>query len=186
MNIYTIGHSTHSEGDFLQMLRDVEIEAIADVRAFPGSRKHPQFGKDVFPEWLEAAGVEYKHFPLLGGRRGESECVGHSLNDGWRNESFHRYADYTLTDDFKAGIDELKVYARDRRIAYLCSERHPARCHRLLISNFLVAKGWTVCHIIDGNKGKTEVVSHELGKWGAMPILEDDGEIVYPVLEDEE
>lgn len=180
MEIYTIGHSTHSQEDFLKMLRDADIERIADVRAFPGSRKHPQFGKDAFPKWLDEAGVEYRHFPLLGGRRGESDCVGHTLNDGWNNESFHRYADYTLTKDFKDGIAELTEYQDGGRTAYLCSERHPARCHRLLISNWLAVNDWKVFHVIDGSKGRTDIVPHELGKWGAMPIIEDDGEVVYP------
>lgn len=182
MTLYTIGHSALSEAAFLSMLEDGEIEAIADVRAFPGSRKHPQFSKDVFPKWLEENGIAYRQFPLLGGRRKESACVGTVLNSGWQNESFHRYADYTLTADFRAGIQELLAYAKDRRTAYLCSERHPARCHRLLISNWLVAHDVKVVHLIRGGKGQTELVPHELGKWGAMPILEDDGEVVYPEL----
>src|SRR5699024_8542850 len=110
-----------------------------------------------------------KHFPLLGGRRHKSEYVQEELNNAWNNPSFHNYADYTLTKEFQQGIDELEKVAKHNQIAICCSERHPARCHRLLISNWLEANG-----------GKVYIERHELGKWGAMPIIEKDGTVVYP------
>ncbi len=182
MEIYTIGHSSHSKEFFEKMLKENSIEVLADVRAFPGSRKWPQFSKDVFPQWLEAENITYQHFPKLGGRRRKSKEIDNEVNAGWNNRSFHNYADYTLTDEFKEGIDELLALASDRRVAYCCSERHPSRCHRFLISNWLVANGHQVFHIIDGKDESIELVEHEVGMWGAeAEVKEEDGAVVvYP------
>ncbi|PAV28219.1 DNA repair protein [Virgibacillus profundi] len=181
MELYTIGHSTHSKDIFLKMLQDVGVEVLADVRAFPGSHKFPQFSKDHMPDWLENEGISYFHMSKLGGRRNDSGDVSPKLNGAWNNQSFHNYADYTLSNNFKEGIDELKEIAFAKLTVYCCSEQHPARCHRLLISNWLKANGVNVKHIIDRSDGKIEVVDHVLGKWGAMPIIEEDGTVVYPV-----
>lgn len=182
MKIFTIGHSTHSKEDFIKMLDFANIAFVADVRSLPGSRKFPQFKKEEMEKWLKEEEFSYRHFPLLGGRRGISSMVGESLNEGWKNRSFHNYADYTLTEDFSKGIEKLKTKATSMNVAYMCSERHPARCHRLLLSNWLVANHWEVYHIIDKSKGEVELVKHQLGKWGAMPIIEIDGTVVYPVV----
>lgn len=179
MDIYTIGHSTHSKEAFLKMLQQAEIEVLADVRALPGSRKFPQFNQTDFKVWLAEEHIHYEHFPLLGGRRNKSQIIQEELNNEWNNPSFHNYADYTLTADFQGGIKHLKKIASKKKTAICCSERHPARCHRLLISNWLTAHDWNVYHIIDQSK-KTIISPHELGEWGAMPILEDDGTVVYP------
>lgn len=117
---------------------------------------------------------------MLGGRRKQSSIVGVILNEGWKNQSFHNYADYTLTDEFKEGINSLMEDAKKNTVAILCAERHPSRCHRLIISNWLAAHDLSVEHIIVNNKDEIEVVSHKSGQWGAMPIIENDGEIVYP------
>lgn len=180
MEIYTIGHSVHTQDKFIDMLAFAGIEGLVDVRAFPGSRKYPQFSKDKMQHWLPEVGFEYTHLPLLGGRKRQSELVQSDLNAAWNNQSFHNYADYTLTDDFQKGIDQLVQIASKQRVAYCCSERHPSRCHRLLISNWLVAHGWHVQHIIEGNKNQIELIPHHLGQWGAMPIIESDGTVVYP------
>lgn len=180
LEIYTIGHSTHTKKKFIDMLRYASIEVLVDVRAFPGSRKFPHFTKKCMKVWLEDAGIAYHHIAELGGRKRKSDQVVPELNDSWNNQSFHNYADYTLTDEFNDGISDLANLAKEKRTAYCCSERHPSRCHRLVISNWLGANGWTVKHIIDGYQGETEIVEHELGKWGAMPIIEEDGTVVYP------
>jgi len=180
MEIYTIGHSSHSQEFFGSMLKENNIELLADVRAFPGSRKWPQFSKDGFPIWLKKEGVIYEHFPKLGGRRNKSKTINEEVNAGWRNQSFHNYADYTLTEEFRIGVNELLEKATDKRIAYCCSERHPSRCHRLLISNFLVANGHTVKHIIDGNDDEIEIVNHEVAMWGAPTQVNENGILTYP------
>ncbi|NYF25115.1 DUF488 family protein [Sporosarcina sp. JAI121] len=180
MDIFTVGHSTHTSEEFLKLLTDTQIEVLVDVRAFPGSRKFPHFHKDEMSIWLPEAGIEYLHSKELGGRRNKSKTVDDEINDAWNNQSFHNYADYTLGSDFLTGLDQLKTIASDKKVAYCCSERHPARCHRLLISNWLSLNGWTVRHIIDGSKGLTEIVEHEPGQWGAQPELRLDGSVVYP------
>ncbi|WP_404406251.1 DUF488 family protein [Jeotgalibacillus malaysiensis] len=180
MKIYTIGHYNHTEEEFLHMLNVADINFIADVRAFPASRRSPQFKKENLQEWLQQSGIGYRHFRELGGRRKISGEVGEDLNAGWENRSFHNYADYSLTDEFKLGVGELVSLAEQENVAYMCSERHPTRCHRLIISNWLQANGWEVHHIVPGAKGEPELVAHELGKWGAVPVIEDSGEVVYP------
>ena len=185
MIIYTIGHSSHSKEFFDKMLKETEIELLADVRAFPGSRKWPQFSKDIFPEWLDAEGIAYEHFPKLGGRRRKSKEADEKVNAGWRNRSFHNYADYTLSEEFQQGIEQLLQKASEQRTAYCCSERHPSRCHRLLISNWLVANGHEVQHIIDGKDGAIDLVAHELGIWGAPAEFNSDGTVTYPPKEQE-
>lgn len=187
MEIYTIGHSSHSKEFFEKMLKKHSIEVLADVRAFPGSRKWPQFSKEGFPVWLEAENIHYQHFPKLGGRRKKSKEIEDHVNAGWNNRSFHNYADYTLTEEFREGAEELLNIAADRRVAYCCSERHPARCHRLLISNWLVANGHKVWHIIDGKNESTELVKHEVGIWGAEAEVKCEQECIvfYPANEEE-
>lgn len=180
MEIYTIGHSVHSKEKFAKMLHDNEIRLLADVRAFPGSKKFPQFSKDEFPAWLKEEGIEYKHVAKLGGRRRKSKEIEHEWNGGWNNPSFHNYADYFLFVPFLEGIEELADLAAEKRLAYCCSERHPSRCHRLIISNWLNANGWDVKHIIDGSKHSIEVIDHEIGKWGASPVIRKDGSVIYP------
>ncbi|MFC0015230.1 MULTISPECIES: DUF488 family protein [Allobacillus] len=183
MNIYTVGHSVHSQEYFLKMLSHADIDFVADVRAFPGSRKFPHFKKERMEQWLPESTIAYQHFPLLGGRRTKSRAFQEELNNGWNNQSFHNYADYTLTEDFLEGINELQRAAKKQNVVYFCSERHPSRCHRLLISNWLQVNGWKVFHIIDNSKSEIELVEHELGRWGAMPIIEEDGSVVYPELD---
>ncbi|MFC4558274.1 DUF488 family protein [Virgibacillus kekensis] len=180
MPIYTIGHSSHTEDKFLEMLEVAQIEVLADVRAHPGSHKYPQFSKDHFPDWLHQAGIAYQHFPNLGGRRSRSADISPVLNGAWNNQSFHNYADYSLSEAFQEGIRELTNLATRKRTVYCCSERHPARCHRLIISNWLALNGWEVKHIINGAGDSIELIDHNPGQWGATPIVEDDGTVVYP------
>ena len=97
MEIYTIGHYSNTKDEFIDLLRLAEIERLVDVRSFPGSRKFPWFKKEEMAVWLPEAGIEYVHMPELGGRRPASDLVSPALNDGWQNNSFHNYADYTLS-----------------------------------------------------------------------------------------
>lgn len=180
MRIYTVGHFDYSLDKFQEMLQTADVTFVMDVRAFPNSKSHPQYNQESFQAWLEDNDVKYFHNKLLGGRRKRSGTVGENLNEGWKNQSFHNYADYTLTDDFKQGIKLLMEDAKENTVAILCAERHPSRCHRLIVSNWLVAHDVNVGHIIVNNKGEIEIVPHQLGQWGAMPIIEEDGEVVYP------
>lgn len=180
MDIFTIGHSTLTKEAFIQLLNDAKIDLLIDVRAFPGSRKYPHFHKDRMKEWLPEANINYQHIKELGGRRNKSKVIDEEVNAGWINRSFHNYADYTLESEFQDGLKQLKEAATEQKVAYCCSERHPARCHRMLISNWLALHDWHVRHILVGAKGQTVIETHELGKWGAPPVLREDGAIVYP------
>ena len=193
MEVYTIGHSTHTQEAFLKLLNDAEITQLIDVRAFPGSCKFPHFHQNQMKRWLPEHDIGYTHVAALGGRRTKSNIINPERNAGWINQSFHNYADYTLTPEFEAGIEQLEQAASkqriaiccaerhpSKRIAICCAERHPSRCHRLLISNWLVAHNWEVRHILDGPKDEILIINHELRKWGAEPVLQHNGQVIYP------
>ena len=145
VELYTIGHSTHSLDAFLGLLARHRITALADVRRFPGSRKHPHFGRDVLAPALAGAGVEYRWFEALGGRRRDS---GEGGNAGLRNASFRAYAGYAATHEFRQAVEELLRFARRRRTTLMCAEALYWRCHRRLIADFLLARGVAVLHVM--------------------------------------
>lgn len=144
MNIWTVGHSTLTIEGFLELLFANGIRALADVRRFPASRRHPQFNQTELGESLAAAGIEYLHLPELGGRR---RARPDSANTVWRNPSFRGYADYMETDAFRAGIERLLQLARGKPTAIMCAETLWWRCHRALIADYLKASGVNVIHI---------------------------------------
>jgi uncharacterized protein (DUF488 family) len=151
LTIWTIGHSTRTLGEFLDLLTVNAIEAVADVRRFPASRRHPHFDQDALRTSLLGAGVEYVPLPELGGRRRPRPD---SHNTAWRNESFRGYADYMETEGFRAGIERLLELVRRRRTAVMCAEAVWWRCHRSLIADCLKAAGVSVRHIIDGTNSE--------------------------------
>ncbi len=173
--IWTAGHWTYSEADFLAQLRTQGIDLVADVRSSPGSRRSPRYGRDVMPTWLERAGIGYAHLDELGGRRNKQD-VHLAVNAGWKNASFRNYADYSLSATYEHGIATLTGLAAEHRVAILCGEPTPWRCHRLLLSNTLTARGWTVHHIIGDSPPRV----HELGAWGAAPVVDDAQTVTYP------
>jgi len=145
MQIFTIGHSTRSQDEFLALLREHEIGLLADIRRYPGSKRYPHFGSDAMAAWLPENGLRYVHMPELGGRR---KPRPDSPNMAWRNEQFRAYADYMATDEFRAAIDALLALSADTRTAIMCAEAVPWRCHRNLVSDELVRRGIDVIHII--------------------------------------
>lgn len=148
--IWTIGHSTRPFEDFAALLAGESIGLVADVRRFPGSRRHPQFGLEALDASLEARGVGYRHFADLGGRRGRRGP--NSPNTAWRVEAFNAYADYMDTPAFRAALDGLIEAAGRDRTAIMCSEALPWRCHRRLIADALLVRGWAVRDIIGPGK----------------------------------
>lgn len=149
MTIWTIGHSTRSIDDFLALLRQPGVITVADVRRFPGSRRHPQFGQDALAMSLAEAAIGYEHFPELGGRR---RARKDSPNTAWRNAAFRGYADYMMTNDFRAGVDRLVALAARGATAIMCAESLWWQCHRSLISDYLETTGHEVIHIMGAGK----------------------------------
>ena len=150
MRIWTIGHSTRAIDEFISLLKENEIKLLADVRAWPGSKRYPQFNKDALAESLNAHGIGYEHFPELGGKR---KSKPDSLNTAWRNASFRGYADYMETEQFQKGIDRLlDVAVEAGPTAIMCAEAVWWRCHRSLIADYLKARGVEVLHVLGANK----------------------------------
>jgi len=144
--VWTIGHSTRTLEEFIGLLRAYRIEAIADVRRFPGSRRYPYFASEALAESLPAHDVAYQWLPKLGGRR---KVQPGSPNTAWRNASFQGYADYTATDEFAEGLEALLALGTQRRTAMMCAEAVWWRCHRSLVSDVLKVRGIEVIHIMD-------------------------------------
>ena len=150
MRIWTIGHSTRTIDEFISLLKDNEIKLLADVRAWPGSRRYPQFNKEVLGESVSAHGISYEHFPELGGKR---KSKPDSRNTAWRNASFRGYADYMETQQFQKGIERLLDLAEETGpTAIMCAEAVWWRCHRSLIADYLKVRGVEVLHILGANK----------------------------------
>jgi uncharacterized protein (DUF488 family) len=168
MRIWTIGHSTRGIDEFISLLKENEIKLLVDVRAFPGSKRYPQFNKEALAKSLNAHGVRYEHFPELGGKR---KSKPDSRNTAWRNASFRGYADYMETEQFQKGVERLLFFARSDpesirgrngrdggeavnpcAIAIMCAEAVWWRCHRSLIADYLKARGVEVLHILSANK----------------------------------
>ncbi len=175
MDFYTIGHSTHSQEDFVSILKSYEIQSLVDIRSYPGSKYVPWFNKENIENWLPENGIKYIHLPKLGGRRGKIKEVDEELISGWRQAAFKKYAAYTLTEDYKEGISELIEIGKSGKTSYMCAESLPWRCHRLLVSNTLVFMGFSVFHIMSEDK----TIKHELNLYGARPTIVD-GRIIYP------
>jgi len=173
--IWTIGHSTRSTEEFLALLHDHAIDSLVDVRSYPGSRRCPQFGRETMSVWLADDAITYQHASDLGGRRNRQHDVDPAINAAWRNASFRNYADYTLGNEYQAGIVQLATMAQTSRVAFMCSEALPWRCHRSLIANTLVARDWAVHHLMSAGK----VIEHRLGAWGPEPLVAD-GRVTYP------
>ena len=176
VEIWTIGHWVCPQDVFLEALATVGIQTVVDVRAQPGSRRSPQFSRDELPGWLGEAGIDYLHLPALTGRRPRQPDVPPELNAGWENQSFKNYADYTQTPQFEEGMRQLTDLATSRRVVLLCGEPMPWRCHRSLIATVLTARGWTVWHLSTTAAPR----EHELGRWGATPVVGEDGTVTYP------
>ncbi|HWG19799.1 MAG TPA: DUF488 domain-containing protein [Terracidiphilus sp.] len=143
--LWTVGHSTHSIEEFLALLKAHAVEEIVDVRSIPKSRHCPQFNADALGESLRGARIRYTPIEALGGRRYSRKG---SINMGWRNASFRGYADYMATEEFAQGLEELIGIAAARKTAVMCAEAVPWRCHRSLIADAMMVRGWKVRDIV--------------------------------------
>ena len=172
LEIWTVGHSTRPIEELIEVLRTFDISVLADVRSFPGSRRYPHFNKEQLKASLAEFGIEYQHFPELGGRR---RAQPDSNNMAWQNKTFRGYADHMDTEEFRRGMARLLEVAHTRRTAIMCAEAVWWRCHRSLISDYLKAKGVQVTHIMGPGKSETHpftsaarIVNGELSYRGVL------------------
>lgn len=168
--VLTVGHSTRSAAELVDLLRGAKVELLVDVRRFPGSRRHPQFGRESLRATLAAAGIRYEHEEELGGRRLPRPD---SPNGGLRDEAFRGYADHTLTPAFRRAAERLLSRAAELKIALMCAEAEPARCHRTLLADHLVACGAQVRHLLWSGSAPEHALT-------ASVVVQPDGSLRYP------
>lgn len=171
LSIFTIGHSTHTAAAFLALLQTHGIRRLADVRTIPRSRRHPHFGKEALERFLGDAGIQYAHFPALGGLR---KPRADSINGALKNPGFRGYADHMQTPEFQAGVRELEDFARIAPTTVMCAEAVWWRCHRRLLADALFVRGVRVLHILPSAEPKP----HEVSDFGR----EHGGGVIYPGL----
>ena len=170
--VYTIGHSTRTIPEFVELLRAGPVQLVVDVRTVPKSRTNPQYNGDSLPASLAEFQIDYRRIAELGGLRAKARDVAPDVNAFWENQSFHNYADYALSDAFAEGLDHLKREAESRPTAIMCSEAVWWRCHRRIIADYLLMRGRAVLHLM----GKDRVEPARMTP-GAK---ERDGHLVYP------
>ncbi len=170
--IWTIGHSNRTSSEFIELLKQAGVQFLVDVRRFAGSRRQPQFQQEALRQALSEAGIGYRHLESLGGRRTRRDPQ--SPNFAWRVESFNAYADHMQTDEFLAGLAELEELARTHPTVIMCSEAVPWRCHRRLIADALLVRGWTVLDILSAGQTKP----HSLTEFARV----DGTRVTYPGL----
>jgi uncharacterized protein (DUF488 family) len=156
ISISTVGHSTHSIGDFIAILEAHGIRQLVDVRTMPRSRRVPQFNRESLAATLPASGIVYRHMPGLGGLRHSRRD---SINTGWRNASFRGFADYMQTPEFRENLENLIEFAGQSSTAIMCAEAVPWRCHRSLIADALVARGIQVLEILSAKQSRPHALT---------------------------
>jgi uncharacterized protein (DUF488 family) len=170
LTILTIGHSTRTLEEFVQLLEAYGVTLVVDVRTVPRSRHNPQFNKETLPNTLKHYGIKYIHLPDIGGLRRPKP---NSVNLAWKNSSFRGYADYMQTKEFTDNLLKIMALARENRLALMCAEALPWRCHRSLISDALVVRHVKVGHIIS----KDSVINHALSEMAHV----EGTKITYPL-----
>ena len=171
---YTIGHSTRTVDEFVELLRVAGVSLVADIRTVPKSRTNPQYNQETLPESLAAFRIAYEHIAELGGLRGRAEVVAPEMNGFWDNQSFHNYADYAaFSETFRNGLERLIALGQERGCAMMCSEAVWWRCHRRIVADQLIARGEGVFHLM----GRDQVVPAKLTD-GAR--LHASAQVTYP------
>jgi len=159
--IFTIGHSTRDLAGFSRVLQAHDIRLLVDIRAFPMSRRHPHFNREHLELWLPEIGCDYLWEKDMGGRRSKQMPADESPNIALRNPSFRNYADYMLSETFRQAIERLVAHAENRPTAIMCAEQLYFRCHRMLVSDYLVAGGHSVLHILDEKPPRPHALTRE-------------------------
>lgn len=170
MRIWSIGHGARTLDDFLAILADADIRAVADIRTFPASRRHPHFAREPLTAQLAKTSISYEHVPELGGRRRETNPSPHTAI---KVAGFRAYADHMATPDFAAGDARLRAMAEETRTAYMCAETLWWQCHRRLLSDRLTADGWEVIHLLGSGKAEEHCL------WDVARLV--DGRLLYDV-----
>ncbi len=170
LTVLTIGHSTRTFDEFVMLLDVYGVDLLVDVRTVPRSRHNPQFNKEVMPDQLKHHGIKYIHIPEIGGLRRPKP---NSENMAWKNSSFRGYADYMQTKEFTDALLKIMALARENRLALMCAEALPWRCHRSLISDALTVRHVKVLHIIS----KDSTIPHELTEFAHV----EGTKITYPL-----
>ena len=170
LTIFTIGHSTRTLDEFIDLLKAYGISLVVDVRTVPRSRHNPQFNKETLPNALKPYGIKYIHLPEIGGLRRPKQD---SINLAWRNSSFRGYADYMQTKEFTENLLKIVALARENCLALMCAEALPWRCHRSLISDALVVRHVKVRHIISADS----CINHQLNEMAHV----EGTKITYPL-----
>jgi uncharacterized protein (DUF488 family) len=170
---FTVGHSTRSAEEFIGLLKASEIQVVVDVRTIPRSRRNPQFNKDALPDTLQEFQIGYEHMLELGGRRGKQPIGVPSPNMFWTHESFRNYADYAMGEEFRAGLARLREVGHRRRSAIMCAEAVWWRCHRRIITDYLLLNAETVLHILGPGHVEPAAMTPAAQARG-------DGTLVYP------
>ena len=171
LRIYTIGHSTRSEAEFIQLLRAHGVIGLADIRTVPKSRRHPHFAREALETSLPAQGIAYRHFAALGGLR---KPLHDSTNGGWKHPAFRGYADHMQTPIFREAVEELLAFASSHVVAIMCAEAKWWQCHRRLTADALVAQGVDVRHIMSPSRAP----AHEVTPFARLA----EGQVTYPGL----
>jgi uncharacterized protein (DUF488 family) len=148
---FTIGHSTRSIGEFVDLLANAKVRLVVDVRTVPRSRTNPQYNSETLPKTLSESQIAYEHIATLGGLRGRKRDVPTDANAFWQNQRFHNYADYAMSADFHSGLIRLRELGHATQCAIMCAEAVWWRCHRRIIADYLIAAGEMVFHILGRN-----------------------------------
>ena len=172
-SFFTIGHSTRTIAEFVELLRESGVDLVVDVRSIPRSRTNPQFNRDSLPESLASWQIGYEHLAELGGLRGRKRDAAPSPNRYWQVASFRNFADYALTPPFATGLARLRALGGTHRCAIMCAEAVWWRCHRRIIADYLLAAGEEVFHIL--GPGHLEAATLTPGA-----VVQRDGTVVYP------
>ena len=170
---FTIGHSTRSIAEFVELLQNAGVRLVVDVRTIPRSRTNPQYNDDKFPRTLSEFQIGYEHIAALGGLRGHTPEVPENVNAFWQNQSFHNYADYAVSEHFRAGLATLRDLGHRTPCAIMCAEAVWWRCHRRIIVDYLIAAGEAVFHILGPGRIEPARLT-EAAKPGA------EGTLTYP------
>ena len=175
LTVFTVGHSTRTLEQFVELIRGFGVDTVVDIRTVPRSRTNPQYNLGTLPETLAAFAIEHHQLAELGGLRKKSRTVPAETNGFWTNPSFHNYADYALSEEFETGLKRLLEIAESRRCAIMCAEAVWWRCHRRIVADYLLVRNVNVFHIMDNGKANEAILNPAASVRGSK--------VIYPASE---